>query len=345
MQRSEDKTTDEMVDLSIIIVNYNTLLYILLCMNTLYSHPPSCSFEILVVDNASGDGSAELIREKYPDVRLIVNRYNYGFSVANNQAYRESRGRYVMTLNPDTEVPPGTIDRLVHFLNTTPDVGLVSPVILSEDGGVQVPYHWFPRFCRPALLARLGASIEPSGPQASTIEAPWIWGTGYICRREAISSGRFFDEDTFLFGEEYGLCRNMRKNDFKLYILHDAQIRHHVSVSFKRDAGALGMARKLGTAVLWRMRKQHYGWGIAMANQLLYCADALLMWLALKLKQAVSAHDPGRGLMLADYRARLVASLALIVRGDGYFSAINAAAQRYFNNGDTPPRLGGAKEG
>ena len=242
MHCSEDKTTGERVDLSIIIVNYNTCLYLTMCLKTLFTHPPTCSFEILVVDNASGDGSAELVRVKYPDVRLIVNRYNYGFSVANNQAYRESRGRYVMTLNPDTEIPPGTIDRLVQFLDTRPDVGLVSPAILAEDGGVQAPDHSFPRFCRPVLLAMLGASVEPSGPQA-TIEAPWIFGTGYICRKEAIPSERFFDEDTFLFGEEYGLCRNMKRNGFKLYILPYARIRHHVSVSFKRDAGALAMAQ------------------------------------------------------------------------------------------------------
>ena len=85
----------------------------------------------------------------------------------------------------------------------------------------------------------LSASVEPSGPQA-TIETPWIFGTGYICRKEAIPSERFFDEDTFLFGEEYGLCRNMKKNGFKLYILPEARIRHHVSVSFKRDAGGAG---------------------------------------------------------------------------------------------------------
>ena len=244
-----------------------------------------------------------------------------------------------MSLNPDTEVPPGTIDRLVQFLDTSPDAGLVSPVLLSEDGEVQVPDHSFPRFSRPALLARLGASTEPSGPQAAIIETAWILGTGYICRKAAIPSERFFDEDSFLFGEEYGLCRNMKKNDFKLYILPGIRIRHHVSVSFKRDAAALAMVQKLGTAVLWRMRKQHYGWGIAMSNQLLCCADALLLWLALNLKQAVSPHDPGRELMLVDYRARLVASLALMIMGDRYFSAINAAARRYFNNGATPPRL------
>ena len=242
MHCSEDKTTGEKVDLSIIIVNYNTSINLTMCLRTLFTHPPSCSFEILVVDNASGDGSAELVRVKYPDVRLIVNRYNYGFSVANNQAYRESRGRYVMTLNPDTEIPPGTIDRLVQFLDTRPDVGLVSPAIFSEDGSVQAPDHSFPRFCRPVLLAMLCASVELSGPQA-TIETPWIFGTGYICRKEAIPSERFFDEDTFLFGEEYGLSRNMKKNGFKLYILPDARIRHHVSVSFKRDAGALAMAQ------------------------------------------------------------------------------------------------------
>ena len=82
-----------------------------------------------------------------------------------------------------------------------------------------------------------------------------------------------------------------------------------------------------------------------MASQLLCCADALLMWLALKLKQAVRAHDPGRGLMLADYRARLVASLALMIRGDRYFSVINAAARRYFNDGVTPPRLPAPTDG
>jgi len=110
------------VDLSIIIVNYNTKCYLKKCLESLFQQACSYAFEVIVIDNASKDGSVAMVQERFPAVHVIANRYNYGFAVANNQGYRMCHGRYIMTLNPDATLLLGAIDEIVTFAILTATV-------------------------------------------------------------------------------------------------------------------------------------------------------------------------------------------------------------------------------
>src|SRR5262245_57402836 len=108
------------MDLSIIIVSWNVRAYLAQCLASLFARPSPCSFEVWVVDNASTDGSLAMVRDWFPQVQTIQNDENVGFARANNQAARQSTGRYLLLLNPDTRVKPGALDRLVEFLDAQP---------------------------------------------------------------------------------------------------------------------------------------------------------------------------------------------------------------------------------
>ena len=116
-----------MIDLSIVIVNWNTRGLLAQCLQSVYDTVQGLGFEIFVVDNGSSDDSAEMVRERFPEVQLIENEENLGFAKANNQAIRESKGRYILLLNSDTVVLSGAMERMVEFMAGHPDSGAVEP--------------------------------------------------------------------------------------------------------------------------------------------------------------------------------------------------------------------------
>ena len=132
------------MDLSIIIVSWNVADLLVNCLNSILTHPPSGSFEILVVDNASSDDSVRVLREKFPQIRLILNDQNVGFAGANNQAMRAAEGRHVLLLNPDTIVFEGTLQCLVDFLDQNPQAGAAGSLYENPDGSLQPSAFPFP---------------------------------------------------------------------------------------------------------------------------------------------------------------------------------------------------------
>jgi hypothetical protein len=147
------------LDLSVIIVNTNTRELVCQCLNSIYSAPPRCSFEMIVVDNASTDGSREAIELQYPEVRLIRNSQNVGFSVANNRALAVARGEHLLLLNSDTIIPPGSLDQMLLAMRSDARLGVISPRLVYGDGSLQLSYGPMPglfvAFCRFFELRRL----------------------------------------------------------------------------------------------------------------------------------------------------------------------------------------------
>ncbi|MGC8667968.1 MAG: glycosyltransferase family 2 protein [Chthonomonadales bacterium] len=131
--------------LSIILVNWNTRDYLLGALHSIYRNPPPFEFEVIVVDNASADGSAEAVARKYPQVCLIANNANEGYARGNNQGVAASRGRYVLLLNPDVVVWPGSLERAVELLERRPEVGVLAAKLVHPDGTVQKSVRGFPR--------------------------------------------------------------------------------------------------------------------------------------------------------------------------------------------------------
>ena len=231
------------IDLSIIIVNFNSGQYLTRCLDFLKKNRPHCSFEIFVVDNGSTDNSSEVVRKFYKDVKLIRNSSNFGFSYANNQAIVRSRGRYILILNPDTIVTRGAIDALIEFMDNTPDAGIAGAKMLNLDGSLQYSCRRFPTvlyvfFGRQSFLTkflpynRLSREyLMMDEDYSKNFEVDWVFGASMLLRRKALEEAVIFDDDYFLFVEDTDLCFRMREKGWKIYFVSRAVIFHHLGVT------------------------------------------------------------------------------------------------------------------
>jgi N-acetylglucosaminyl-diphospho-decaprenol L-rhamnosyltransferase len=234
-----------MIDLSIVIVNWNTAELLAACLRSVYAHADGLAIEVLVVDNASTDDSVAMVRCDYPQVRLIVNPANVGFARANNQAIAESGGRYVMLLNSDTELMPGCLGHLTSVADSDPRIAAVGARLANPDGSFQAGPS---DFLNPAT-----AILEPWGiiqtltrnryypsysPQRSNqlSECDWVGGACLVIRREAISDVGLLDETFFMNCEEMDWCYRMRRRQWRVLYDPDAHVIHHGGASADRQS-------------------------------------------------------------------------------------------------------------
>ncbi len=221
-----------MIDLSIIIVNWNTKEYLLRCLESVFRSGKKKSWEVIVVDNGSQDGSAKEVNKFFPDIRLIANEENRGFAKATNQGIKHSSGRYLLLLNPDTEVRENSIERLVAFMDAHPDTGINGAQLLNRDGSRQNSIANFPSLATELLNKSLLRWVFPKkfpgkervypGP----IEVDSVIGACMLTRREAIERVGILDEDYFLFFEETDWCYRMKKAGWKVFHVPQSEIVH-----------------------------------------------------------------------------------------------------------------------
>jgi len=230
--------------LSIIIVNWNTRDLLAQCIESIYAHPPDGSFDIWVVDNASADGSAEMVRQRFPQVHLIENSENVGFARANNQAIRASSGRYVLLLNSDTCVLSSMLDHLLTFVATHPRVGICGAVALNPDGSLQAGGNRFPSLISELSLL-LGRECPRSIPTDNQpAETDWVGGACLLARRSMIEQIGLLDEQFFMYCEETDWCWRAKKAGWDIFLVPQARYIH---------LGARSTIR-----VRWRMLAQLY---------------------------------------------------------------------------------------
>jgi GT2 family glycosyltransferase len=146
------------VDITVIIANYNACALLESCLESIYSNPPTRSFEVIVMDDASPDSSASMVRTKYPQARLFVNPQNVGYARSNNHAIEESRGRYVYLLNSDAQLFPGALDAMAEFLESHPEAGAAGSMLYNGDGTIQASVKAFPSFKSAFIGARSSLS-------------------------------------------------------------------------------------------------------------------------------------------------------------------------------------------
>lgn len=236
------------MDLSIIIVNYNVKEFLQNLLHSLHKAISNLSYEIIVVDNASDDGSVEFIREKFPQIKLITNQTNFGFSKANNIALEVSSGKFILLINPDTLVREDTITKMIEFLTNHPDAGLVGCKILNPDGSLQLacrrsfPGPWT-SFCKVAGLSTLFPQSKLFAKynltyldENSTHEVDAISGSFMMMKREVYERVGGFDEQFFMYGEDLDLCYRIQKNGYKVYYYPGTQIIHYKGESTKRSS-------------------------------------------------------------------------------------------------------------
>jgi len=232
-----------LIDLSILIVNWNTRDLLAGCLESV-GRPLAA--EVVVVDNASTDGSAQMVRERYPWVRLIENAENVGFAAANNQAILQSQGRYALLLNSDTEVYPGALEELVRFMEAHPQAGGCGARLLNADGSLQT--SCYPMLTPGREFWRL-LFLDRLWPRSSYVQKRWdpetphpvevIKGACFLLRRAALEQVGLLDERYFMYTEEFDLCYRLAQAGWQLWWVPRAVVTHYGEASSKQMAEAM----------------------------------------------------------------------------------------------------------
>lgn len=235
--------------LSIIIVNWNTLELLTQCLKSipaLRDDSTENEIEVLVVDNASSDDSAQYVRDNFPLVKLIENDQNVGFAQANNQAILKSQGKYVLLLNPDTEMIADTIEILLNFIEEHPEVGAVGPRILNPNGSLQESCYPEPTLKRELWrllhldwLRPYGVYRMDSWPLNQNRPVDVLLGACLLLRREVLEQVGLLDENYFMYSEEVDLCFRVRKAGWQIVWVYDAQIVHYGGQSTQQIASEM----------------------------------------------------------------------------------------------------------
>ncbi|MEW6456230.1 MAG: glycosyltransferase family 2 protein [Acidobacteriota bacterium] len=222
------------MDLSIIIVNFNRKDFLDICLNSLFNSINSLpySYEVIVVDNNSTDGSVELIENKYKKIVLIKNRDNLGFGKANNIGIKHSRGNFILFLNNDTYVYPGSIETLIKKMHEYKNVGAAGCLILNEDLSLQLSFgkmidfsnEFFQKYLANYYY-RLKWGRAPK--KGINIYTDWISGACLITRADILEEIKYFDENFFMYTEEVDLCKRIKDKGWKILYTTDTQILHY----------------------------------------------------------------------------------------------------------------------
>jgi N-acetylglucosaminyl-diphospho-decaprenol L-rhamnosyltransferase len=295
-------------DLSVLIVTYNSRPLIDRLLDTLARQIVGLNAELVLVDNASHDGTADRVAERHPWVRLVRSPLNLGFAAANNLAAGQARGRLLLLLNPDALPEPGCLARGLALMDQHPDVGLAGARLLAEDGRPQPSARMFPtlaqeaivlsglaaRFPRSRWLGRLDRTwADPAQPAA----VDWVPGAFALVRHPLFRQLGGFDERYFLYYEEVDLCRRIGAAGGRVHYWPELRVRHVGGASARTVAGA-ALARCGAQLTLWRARsgllyyRRHHGWPTAWAvNRLERGWHALRGWRAARRGQAAKAAE------------------------------------------------------
>jgi GT2 family glycosyltransferase len=221
-----------LVDISFIIVNWNTRDILMDCLNSIYKTVKDIDVQIYVVDNNSTDGSQAAVKKGFPDVKLIENKTNTGFAHANNQALSIMKGRFAVLLNSDAVLKENAIKKLLAFMTSTPCAGIAGVQLLNNDGSRQNSIDNFPstetEIFNKSILRLLFPGKYPSKNRSyqNPIEVDSVIGACMIVRKEAMEAVGVLDEDYFIFLEETDWCFRMYKKGWKVYHVPDAKVFH-----------------------------------------------------------------------------------------------------------------------
>lgn len=232
--------------LSVALVNFNDGAHLPECLSSIEENVRGVDFEVIVVDNASTDGSPALVAGRFPRVRLIRNEKNEGFGRANNLAVRQSRGEFLLFMNTDVVLLSGALELLMEEMRTHPDTGVVAPALLTPKGSFQASFggrtSFFAEFAKKGFLNRLRTRALRNDRKRR--EVRWVSGAFLLIRRKAFLETGGFDEGFFLYFEDIDLCERVHENGGKVIFLPAAVSLHH--------GGAVTSARPLRSRVEYR---------------------------------------------------------------------------------------------
>lgn len=252
------------MDLSIAIVSWNTQGLLDQCIQSIYANTYEIDYEVIVVDNASSDGSSQMVREKYPWVRLIASDENLGFVGGNNKAYKISDSRLFLLLNPDTVCFDGALTKLARFLDIHPKIGAAGPLVMNPDDTLQPSWARFPKFITEAsgkLDRRIAASaFIPSTPSEiksiGPFQTDWVGGCCLMIKRDAVREIGLMDDRLFMFCEETDWCFRLHKAGWEIWVEPSAEIVHFGGQSTKQASAEMAKRLRLSKAAYF---SKHHG--------------------------------------------------------------------------------------
>lgn len=235
MERSEDTV-------SVVIVSWNCKKYLLECLTSLRNPEIAPSPQIILVDNASDDGTVESVTQQFPDVTVIRNDANLGFARANNVAISHCRGRYICLLNPDVVMPCGCMEKMIEYMDSHRDIGMLGPKMLSPTGGLgdsvmKFPTLWNTLCCSLGLhrivprSKHFGGFMMAAFPYDQTVDVDVLTGWFWMVRREALFRVGGLDERFFMYGEDIDWCHRFHQAGWRVVFYADAAALHYGAAS------------------------------------------------------------------------------------------------------------------
>lgn len=232
------------MDIQVVIVNFNTKDLLSGCLDSIANQDKALLSKTTVVDNASTDGSLQLLEKSYPQVSSIANKQNEGFAKAVNKVLKKNRSKFVLVLNADTILHDKSIENILDFMKRCPQAGAVGPLLLNPDGSNQPSGRRFPSFMDASMHAFLGAFAPGNRftrrykmldwDRKNKKEVDWISGAAICLRAEAVSEIGFFDEQYFMYVEDMDLCYRLWENGWKVFLLPEAKVTHYIGQSSKQ---------------------------------------------------------------------------------------------------------------
>lgn len=234
------------MQLSVIIVNWNAAEYLPAALESLFAAQGDLSMEVLLVDNASTDASVQLVQRRFPQVEVLENSENKGFAAANNQGLARARGRYILLLNPDTEMPETTLHTFITYLEAHPRVGVIGPRLQTRGGRIQggaagydpspSTIFNFSTFLYRLLPGRFKGLWLPRSryKQSEPVQVDWVSGACMMIRREAFAAAGALDERYFMYSEDVEWCRRIRQAGYQVICLPAVAVTHHVGGSSRQ---------------------------------------------------------------------------------------------------------------
>lgn len=309
---------DERVDLSIIIVSWNVCALLRRCLTSIDAGRGDLSIEVIVVDNASSDDSVQMVRREFPGVTLIASQENLGYTGGNNLGAKGFRGRYLLILNPDTEVVGNALQQMIAYLEVHSTVGAVGPQLLNPDGSVQSSRRRFPglataffndspfswRWLPDNRFVRTYTMVDRPDDEIQPVD--WLAGAAIMIRRETWQAVGPFDERFFMYSDEVDWCHRCRDMDWEIHYLPTAQVvhRHRGSVS---QVGRVTLVRFHRSRVLYL--KKYFGAGWANVVRFFFLMNYACFLVEDVIKWALGRRHEARRQRISDYWSALRSGL------------------------------------
>lgn len=306
------------MEVTISIVNWNTREFLQRCLQSIFDNKPEIDFEIIVVDNASKDDSIGMLEENFPQIKVIKNSQNVGFAKANNQAIKQSTGKYILLLNPDTQfIMKKTLERMISWMKVLPNAGILAPQLLNPDGSIQKSVRRFPNpwgiFCYYSGLARLFKTNRFfnnylmeywNHNEFAQVEQPM--GACLLVKRKVFEEVGLLSEEFFMYYEDVEFCWRVREQGWKIFFIPEVKILHYGGQSASLVKGSNFYERSKNLVKFMRIYYRNsrpriflvkLSLGLGTLLRLLYYGVACLLSQSFKQKYSPMLDEGGRLLL------------------------------------------------